>query len=135
MQAVLCVIRNRAIDGGWWGDTYDSVCLHPYQFSCWNSNDPNLPKLKAVTSADPQFAQALALEAQLMAGTLDDITHGADSYYAVHSPEPAWAKLYKQVAVIGGQVFYQTRSLTAIAGRPVSPPPGNEPFTPSATWV
>ena len=35
------VIKNRVLNGGWWGDTYRAVILHPYQFSSFNANDPN----------------------------------------------------------------------------------------------
>jgi len=50
------VILNRFKDGPDWmksqrGDgipdfTIEAVCRDPWQFSCWNMNDPNYPKLK-----------------------------------------------------------------------------------------
>src|SRR5215468_10322728 len=57
MTAVACVIMNRARiasqykqDHGrphpLFGDgTLASCCTHPWQFSCWNENDPNRQKL------------------------------------------------------------------------------------------
>jgi len=42
--AVAWTIRNRVNDGNaksWWGEGYTGVCQKPYQFSCWNSTDPN----------------------------------------------------------------------------------------------
>ena len=46
--AVAWTIRNRVKDGkdkSWWGEGYASVCQKPYQFSCWNRNDPNFAYL------------------------------------------------------------------------------------------
>jgi spore germination cell wall hydrolase CwlJ-like protein len=40
MHAVANVILNRAAQPDWWGKDIRSVCLAPYQFSCWNENDP-----------------------------------------------------------------------------------------------
>lgn len=33
---VLAVIRERAMRPGWWGRTWEGVCRHPWQFSCWH---------------------------------------------------------------------------------------------------
>ncbi|ROM79306.1 hypothetical protein BK654_08030 [Pseudomonas brassicacearum] len=41
--AVAWTIRNRVEDDKaklWWGEGYAGVCLKPYQFICWNQNDP-----------------------------------------------------------------------------------------------
>ena len=46
--AVAWTIRNRVNDGkdkSWWGEGYAGVCQKPYQFSCWNRNDPNFAYL------------------------------------------------------------------------------------------
>ena len=41
-------ILNRVEIGGWWGDTIIKVCLKPWQFSCWNVNDPNRDLLERI---------------------------------------------------------------------------------------
>ena len=65
--AVAHVIKNRADNPKWWcrksgdgipDDTIEAVCRHPWQFSCWNLDDPNRPKLLAATPADKKFASA-----------------------------------------------------------------------------
>ena len=38
--AVGCVVRARMADDRW-PDTYKDVCLQRWQFSCWNTIDPN----------------------------------------------------------------------------------------------
>jgi spore germination cell wall hydrolase CwlJ-like protein len=94
MMGVASVILNRhKHPEKAWGSTIASVCLAPWQFSCWNEGDPNRPKMLAVTEADPAFASAVALAVRVQDGTLLDITDGADCYYArsMASP-PAWAK-------------------------------------------
>ena len=74
--AVAWTIRNRVFDGkakSWWGEGYAEVCLKPWQFSCWNQNDPNyvyLSGAKPIPAAQLAQAQAeqgkrLALEQQI----------------------------------------------------------------------
>lgn len=119
MAAVACVICNRANHPDWWGNDIRSVCLKPAQFSCWNANDPNLPKLKAVTASDPTFATALQVAHAAAFGTLNDITEGADSYFALHTPMPKWATSDKFVKTIGNHSFYRVRlPPPAPGGRP-----------------
>lgn len=107
MQAILNVIANRASHPGWWGHDVASVCTMPWQFSCRNEGDPNLPKLKAVTDEDPLFRSATTLASRMVAGALPDITEGADSYYAIGSPKPRWAANRTPLKVIGHHAFYR----------------------------
>ncbi len=112
MTAVACVVRNRTKDllhyGGVYGaPSYRAVCLARWQFSCWNANDPNLPKLKAVTAADAQFAEAQKIAAAVIAGTTADTTMGATLYHTTSIPTPAkWGSVLLTV-IIGGQAFYK----------------------------
>jgi N-acetylmuramoyl-L-alanine amidase len=92
MKHVASVILNRAKHPRWWGRDVVSVCQKPYQFSCWNADDPNLPKMKAVTVANRQFSDARYIASQALAGNLVDETGGADSYYALSmAHQPTWA--------------------------------------------
>lgn len=53
--AVAWTIRSRVNDGkakSWWGEGYAGVCQKPYQFSCWNKNDPNFAYFER-READP----------------------------------------------------------------------------------
>ena len=108
MQAVACVIQNRAHIGGWFGRTPREVCLKPFQFSCWNREDPNRQKLLSVTLADPQYQIAYGLANSVLIGTLSDITKNADSY-EVRGTHAFWARNLKPVASIGKHDFYDTR--------------------------
>lgn len=105
MQAVANVIMNRVARPGWWGRTPREVCQKKWQFSCWNATDPNLHKLLAVDARDPQFALALDIAAQAVAGALPDITNGATNY-KVRGWPAAWAASMTKVARIGNHDFY-----------------------------
>ncbi len=107
MEGVGNVIMNRYCKHSpRFGLTITEVCLKPYQFSCQNYNDPNRAKLLAVTVADPQYAQALAIANRAVAGLLDDNTNGALFYFVTGSPMPSWAEGHTACAVIGKHSFF-----------------------------
>lgn len=91
--AVAWVIRNRAEwPGGphWWGATVSAVCLHPYQFSCWNHNDPNFARLSATKSDTLEnYAEIFAVGSSVMAGDIPDPT-GRASHYEVRGTTASW---------------------------------------------
>ncbi len=108
MKAVANVIVNRADRPSWWGRDIESVCRKKWQFSCWNENDPNLPKLLTVTDADPQFQIALHIASLVNNDALEDITNGATHYFVKNMKKPpAWAEGKKPCAEIGAHVFYK----------------------------
>lgn len=105
MEAVACVILNRAAKPGWWGRSVAEVCLRPWQFSCWNADDPNRAKLLSVDDADPAFRLALDIAGRALAGSLPDCTGKATHYHARHVM-PGWAKGHTACAMIGRHAFY-----------------------------
>ena len=110
--AVAWTIRNRVFDGkakSWWGEGYDGVCLKPWQFSCWNKNDPNYAYLSGVKPIPgAQYVQALNAADQVMAGIVPDPTGGATHYYATTMPKPpTWTKGAKQTLKLGQHVFFK----------------------------
>ena len=114
MAAIGQVVLNRCASKHWWGGTVEEVCLKAWQFSCWNANDPNRPKLVAVTEADALFALAGRLSQDLLGLTetarqLSDHTHGATHYHAASLPLPAWARTPDAIecARIGHHIFYR----------------------------
>lgn len=110
--AVAWTIRNRVYDGNtksWWGEGYAGVCLKPYQFSCWNKNDPNFAYLSGAKPIPVgQFAQAQKAADLVMSGTEHDPTEGATHYYATTMPKaPAWTVGAKQTLKFGHHVFFK----------------------------
>lgn len=110
MEAVACVILNRREvakrhNGYWWGSSIIQVCQKPYQFSCWNKQDPNFKRLTAVTEDDMHFATAKRIARRALLGFIKDATYGATYYHSLHIL-PDWAKDQKPTTRIGHHVFY-----------------------------
>ena len=110
IEAVAAVVVNRVRraerrGGHWWGGSIVAVCRKPYQFSCWNANDPNRAKLLAVTAADPVFATCLRVARRAVAGLLPDPTGGATHYHRL-GLHPSWATGHSPCAEIGRHLFY-----------------------------
>jgi spore germination cell wall hydrolase CwlJ-like protein len=110
--AVAWTIRNRVNDGktkSWWGEGYAGVCQKPYQFSCWNKNDPNFAYLSGAKSIPfREFAQAQIAADQIIAGKVPDPTRGATHYYSTSmKAAPAWAHGAKQTLKLGQHIFFK----------------------------
>ena len=105
--AVGYVIRNRALQGGWWGSTIGEVCLKPYQFSCWNNDDPNRARLMTVDYEDPNFVTALGIAALLATLRLPDYSRGATHYVADYITPPDWTKSLVPTVKLGRHQFYK----------------------------
>jgi len=107
LEAVASVVLNRARRGPgyWWGSSIVEVCKRPYQFSCWNREDPNRARLLAVTQADAAFRACLEVARHAVGGTLADATGGATHYHA-ESILPGWAKRKSPCARVGSHLFY-----------------------------
>lgn len=115
MQAVanVCInrFRLRAAGKGYpsfgqKGASIAQICRAPLQFSCWNSNDPNLPKMQAVTNKDVNFRTALQIAELAVKGSLPDITGGADHYHTT-AIKPGWSAGRVPVTIIGSHKFYK----------------------------
>ncbi len=108
-EAVAAVVLNRVERAAgrphWWGSTVVEVCRKPWQFSCWNPNDPNRDKLLAVGPGDPQFDVCRRIARRALTGVLEDPTGGATHYHA-RGLMPDWADGRSPSAVIGNHLFY-----------------------------
>ena len=107
MIAVAWVIRNRAEKGGWWGDTLAGVCKHPFQFSCWNPNDPNSQIIKDLPVSFHAYRDAVwaVMQAVMVTDKRADPTLGS-SHYHTGEVAPKWAKGLAPCIVIGNHLFY-----------------------------
>lgn len=113
MQAVAQVVLNRLtiaqkLGGYWWGNDIVQICQKPYQFSCWNKDDPNRAKLIQISvDKDIYFATALRIARRALAGALgEDITEGATHYHAA-GISPYWVKDQRPSTVLGNHIFYK----------------------------
>lgn len=109
-EAVACVIMNRVRraqerGGYWWGASVEKVCLKPWQFSCWNENDPNREKIQQVEPGHRVFDTCLRIARRAVSGCLEDPTHGATHYHSLHV-NPPWSRGRPACAEIGRHLFY-----------------------------
>lgn len=115
--AVAWVIRNRVMadlhhDGkpDWWGEGVAAVCKKPWQFSCWNPDDPNASKCAKVdVDTDAVFARCLTIAARVLEGEEPDPTGGA-THYCRFDSWPRWrrdAEPEQYRERIGAHVFYR----------------------------
>ena len=115
MEAVACVIMNRTKSNKWFtgyeikaGCKIPSVaqtCLKKYQFSCWNSNDPNCALIKRIDERSSLFRQCLQVAHRALNGSLKDFTNGA-LYYHSKDVKPHWAANKMPCLIIGNHIFY-----------------------------
>lgn len=103
--AVAWVVVNRFRSGKWYaGKSIASTCLKAYQFSAWDTGDPNREKMCDATLADLDECQAAALAALL--GTQDDPTDGC-CHYLAEGANAAWADGLTPHRIIGRHLFYK----------------------------
>ena len=127
LVAVGWTIRNRAEadlwgDGkpDWWGEGIAGVCLRPWQFSCWNDNDPGSAQMRAMLTggstdsgslnakglADAKLQQCVAIAGGVLDGRIGDPTKGVTHYYADYIATPKWAKGKDPGVIIGRHRFF-----------------------------
>lgn len=99
------VVRNRTLHPGWWGYSYKTVILKPFQFSSFNKNDPNY-RVFPKQPVDPAWNDCVGAAQGVMNNILADLTLGATYYYTrpLLAPPAAWGET-KQLALINGVHF------------------------------
>ncbi len=117
-QGVAWVIRTRAVDPGWWTrivspsnedgriTSIGMACICPSQFSCWNTDDPNLPKLHGLSPLDPDYVKLSEVARAVLAGEVEDPTNGS-THYEVIGTGATWAKGRAPEKTIGRHNFYR----------------------------
>jgi hypothetical protein len=116
--AAAFVMRNRAERVEFAGRLVGSdgavakICLAPWQFSCWNTDDPNRGQMLKLAPAE--YSKQYDIAGDVLESVIQDPTNGADYYHnRFMQPYPAWAAVYKQTAVIGNHIFYDGRAVAA----------------------
>lgn len=72
--------------------TIAGACLAPMQFSSWNADDPNRPKMLALSMEDSLYQVALYAALGAALGMEADPTQGCLFYFADSIPTPVWAE-------------------------------------------
>lgn len=107
-EAVAHVILNRVSNPGWWGRTPYTVCHAPKQFSCWNLDDPNAAKIRALCASDDDYQRVATVVNGVLSGLVPDPTKGAD-HYKVNGTKASWdvSTVNQPGVVIGHHVFFK----------------------------
>lgn len=123
MMAVANVIRNRTKNPNAFADSdiligtgsmYHAVILKPYQFSCFNSNDPQRANMEYIAENfdqvlpnDEYLRKAYSLAKMVGMNTISDNTLGATHYYSpVMISPPQWAGYIPYLIRIGNHLFF-----------------------------
>ena len=116
--AVGSVILERVDHRDWDGKTIPEVCFKKWQFSCYNENDPNYPKLLHITerwdaemtvdsSLNDGFGIALGLINGHIPRTPEITTTHCCQYTTVKGADNVtWDDKMKVVARIGSHIFF-----------------------------
>lgn len=115
--AIGSVIRNRLHNNPTKYKSYRDVCLEPFQFSCWNIDDPNKSLLDELIQKmldgqsidDPYIRQCLFIGKGIADWSLLDNTRGSLHYMTtkllVEKP-PSWALKRTNELVRGNHTFF-----------------------------
>jgi spore germination cell wall hydrolase CwlJ-like protein len=101
MYAVACVISKRMKERK---KTGAQVCLQPWQFSCWNKNDPQRLHLRKL------LRHELAPYAMMLAKNIDNLQLNFvefANHYHTKRVKPYWSKGKRPVATIGNHLFFR----------------------------
>ena len=109
--AVAYTVLNRVDDGKRWnGTTIRGVVLKPWQYSCFNRNDPNKEKLKDPEKYDKiSWERCLGVAQGVVSRESKDFTKGATHYFNPNVVNPSWASKMTRIGRIGNSkhVFYR----------------------------
>jgi N-acetylmuramoyl-L-alanine amidase len=118
--AVGCVIRNR-VQTGKWGSSYATVCLAPWQFSCWRPEggrdnyelvmETAQMMTKGEMPEDALLTQCAWVAEGIIGDRIRDNVRAATHYYApdAMTPKgsvPKWAANKIPVAKKAGHLFF-----------------------------
>jgi N-acetylmuramoyl-L-alanine amidase len=114
-RGVAHVIRNRTQISTWWNGriagSVQRVVLQPYQFSSFNSGDPNADKWPMDT--DTEFVESSVVATLVWLGKNPDNTDGATHYYDISIDWPeAWGPQsgFVNTLNVGRLRFWKLRS-------------------------
>lgn len=114
--AVAHVILNRWWKPGWWSrekadgvvdDTIEAVCKDPFQFSVWNTGDPNRALMTNLPITDQKYEHLWQICLMVWEGKFPDPTYASLHYHTTDlNPLPRWALNKEPVVTIGRHHFY-----------------------------
>jgi spore germination cell wall hydrolase CwlJ-like protein len=106
LQAVGWVIKNRA-KMLQFSPYIHKVCMQPWQFSCWNLNDPNRKSLLETSFEDKVYRACFLAATRVLFDNTIDCTKGANHYHSTNIAPPYWAVSKNPTVTIGHHIFYK----------------------------
>jgi len=107
-QAVAYTVINRANDNKKWnGTTIKEAALKPWQYSCFNKNDPNRKKLMNPDYNKQEFEDCLEVAREVISGKVKDPTNGATHYFNPNVVKPSWARKLKKIGNLNGRTIHE----------------------------
>jgi spore germination cell wall hydrolase CwlJ-like protein len=103
MVAVAEVILRRTMKKMFSDGTVASTVLWPYQFSGWNTKDPNRIPVAKLDDTDRIVTACMRAWQEALEGS--NLTKGATHYFAPAIVNPEWASRMTVTARIGRHVF------------------------------
>lgn len=84
-------VKNRLAHPGWWGHSYATIILMPYQYSSFNHDDPNAVKMPFPD--DPAWQQCMEVAQDVYQNLVPDPASGSTHYYdaSLDAHPPKWA--------------------------------------------
>jgi N-acetylmuramoyl-L-alanine amidase len=103
--AVAQTIQNRVKDNRW-PNTLEGVITQPYQFSCFNENDPNHNKVWNPEKVEPNsWKECLGIAKEVLEGKYKDSTSGANHYHT-DKVNPKWSRNKTPIKKINNTLFF-----------------------------
>jgi N-acetylmuramoyl-L-alanine amidase len=97
MEQVAMTVLNRKAANKWWGHDERTICLFPWQYSCWNQTPGNTDRQRilAISEESTIYQLAVSIVRSAMQGRLDDVSNGATHYFNhVSLPSHSWPEWY-----------------------------------------
>lgn len=110
-EAVAEVVVNRARSSRYPNAVAD-VCLQPWQFSCWNSIDPNRAKIISLSpgTGDAVFDACFEIAGRALNGQIHHLSDDVLHYHADYINSPSWVRFSPNSVLevkIGRHLFYR----------------------------
>jgi len=111
--AIAYTAINRANDNKTWnGRTLRGAILCPWQYSCFNKGDPNLPKLTNPKAYSPKaWEQCLSAADAALSYKYPDMNQGQTHYFNPRHANPNWANSIERLGELakGKHVFLKEK--------------------------
>lgn len=101
-EAIASVVMNRCRYPNW-PSSPAKVCQQPWQFSCWNTNDPNRERILNAKGA--WFDTCVDIATRAVNGAVTDMT-ATSTHYHTRNVKPFWSKGKQPVFETDGHLFF-----------------------------